>query len=604
MIKQVELKRFKKFEHTIIKLEELSVLVGENSSGKTTVLQAINLALNAFSRLKLYSTDEQGVTKPRRKGVGSTQLSGILNDDFRELYYAKKSRNSKANGNSIGAEIYLTDDADNVYGMQISSLFGGYNLTPLSSLEQISNSPLLHKKEGLLISGFVGLTSSEEKALSLAIRNRLRDGRASEIIRNLLLDTKEAVPENYTKLVNRLKKDFNFVIDDVSFDETLDINVHAFYDERIDGTKVPFDFCSSGSGMMQILQILTSIYRYCPDTTSVVLLDEPDAHLHANMQVALFYSLREIQKELGIQILISTHSTAIISAASPSEIIPVSNAQHIEALTQVEEVEDVISERIDSYELSKVKSNGVLLFFEDKDIDYFLKCDQILNQHCLVGPRTVAYLTGRTKDDKLPFGIKPVLNELLGRDVSVFVIRDRDGLSNDIVDTITAIADEVDVNYHFLSNYEIESYLLVPDLIFRTLGQLNPDKEIPSYEEIHQKICEFLTNTIRLAKYKYNTVLEDNLSKLAFFDGLELYRSSNEYRRKADEIRAANELISDYDELRKVGMGKETLKEIMRWINEEKRLKISKKALLGQLEIDDVPHEIKIFFQDIRNAMK
>ncbi len=41
MIKQVELKRFKKFEHTVIELGELSVLVGENSSGKTTVLQAL-----------------------------------------------------------------------------------------------------------------------------------------------------------------------------------------------------------------------------------------------------------------------------------------------------------------------------------------------------------------------------------------------------------------------------------------------------------------------------------------------------------------------------------------------------------------------------------
>ena len=205
-----------------------------------------------------------------------------------------------------------------------------------------------------------GLVSSEEKALSLALRNRLRDGRASEIIRNLLLDTKETVPENFTKLVARLEKDFGFSIDNVSFDETNDINVHAYYDEQIDNTKVPLDFCSSGSGMMQVLQILTSIYRYCPANSAVVLLDEPVAHLHANMQVALFYSLREIQKELNIQIIISTHSTAIISAAMPSEIIPVSNALHIEPLSRVEEVDDIISERIDSYELSKMKSNGVL----------------------------------------------------------------------------------------------------------------------------------------------------------------------------------------------------------------------------------------------------
>ena len=67
MIREIELRRFKKFEHTKIALREFAVLVGENSSGKTSVLQSINLALSAFSRFKLYSTDNQGTTKPRRK---------------------------------------------------------------------------------------------------------------------------------------------------------------------------------------------------------------------------------------------------------------------------------------------------------------------------------------------------------------------------------------------------------------------------------------------------------------------------------------------------------------------------------------------------------
>ena len=604
MIKQVELKRFKKFEHSIITLNDFSVLVGENSSGKTTILQSINLALNAFSRLKLYSTGDNGITKPRQKGVGCTQLPGIQNDDFRELYYGKKSRNSKPNGNAIGAEIYLQDELGNRFGMQVSSLFGGYNLTPLSKTDEINNKPVLHKKEALLISGFVGLASSEEKALSLALRNRLRDGRASEIIRNLILDTQENVPQNYERLVCRLSKDFGFQIDKVSFDENNDINVHAYYDETINDKHVPFDFCASGSGMMQVLQILTSIYRYCPESASVVLLDEPDAHLHANMQVSLFHSLREIQKELDIQILISTHSTAIISAAQPYEIVPISNALYIEPLTNDEEVDEIVSERLDSYELSKMKVNGVLTLFEDSNIDYFIKCDQVLNIHCLIGPRTVAYLTGRSKDDKLPFQIKPVLKELLGRDISVFAIRDRDGLSNDIVDFIENYAlDECDINYHFLKKYEIESYYLNPSLILRALKALNPGKALPTEEDISRKICEFLLDTIRLSKYNYNTVLEDCLCKLSTFDGLEHYRSSNEYRRKANSIREDNESYSDLDNLQRVGMGKQCLRLLMDWINGDLKLKISKKEVLNQLTEDDIPEEIKKFLLSIKSAM-
>ncbi len=603
MIKKLELRRFKRFEHTTIELGEFSVLVGENNSGKTTILQAINLAMNAFSRLKLYSTENDNV-KPRRKGVGTTQLPGIQNNDFRELYYSKKSRNSRVNGNSIGAEIYLTDENDNRYGMQISSLFGGYNLTPLSKSNEFHNVPVLHEKEALIISGFVGLSSFEEKALSLSIRNRLRDGRASEIIRNLLLDTKDNAPENYEKLVLRLKKDFAFAIDRIAFDETTDINVHAYYGEDIDGNDIPFDFCASGSGMMQVLQILTSIYRYCPNNAMVVLLDEPDAHLHSNMQVALFYSLREIQKELNIQIIISTHSTSIISAATPSEIIPVSTADHIEPLSHFDEVDELISERIDSYELSKMKSNGVMVFFEDSNIEYFLKCDQVLNTRFLVGPKTVASFVGRTKDDKLPFTIKPVIQELLGRSISVFAVRDRDGLSNDITDVLVHKADEAEIDYHFLDYYEIESYLLSSAIFLRALTNLNPNKELPSAEDIDQHICDSLLDTIRLAKYKYSTVLEDNLAKLSFFDGLELYRSSNEYRRKADEIRSHNEQMTSIDDLRRVGMGKEALKSIFRWINDELHLKISKKALIEVLEETDIPTEIKELFTNIQSALK
>ena len=60
------------------------------------------------------------------------------------------------------------------------------------------------------------------------------------------------------------------------------------------GEHVTSDFNASGSGCMQMLQILTPIYRYCPTQSNVVLLDESDAHLHSNLQRMLVKALRDI----------------------------------------------------------------------------------------------------------------------------------------------------------------------------------------------------------------------------------------------------------------------------------------------------------------------
>lgn len=48
MIKSIKLIRFKQFKETRIELRPFSILMGENNSGKTSVLQAIWLALSSL----------------------------------------------------------------------------------------------------------------------------------------------------------------------------------------------------------------------------------------------------------------------------------------------------------------------------------------------------------------------------------------------------------------------------------------------------------------------------------------------------------------------------------------------------------------------------
>lgn len=599
MIKELKLVKFKKFENTSVSLKPFTILMGENSCGKTTILQAINLALNAFSKRELYQYGRNGRVKARSKGVGSNSLEGLKNTDFRELYYAKKSRNNRRGEKSdIGCTIEVIDDYDNSYKMQISSLFGNYNLTPLSKETDFNDKVILHNYEPLLISGFVGVSAQEERSLSLAIKSKLQNGDVSGVIRNLLYDTKEQVPENYQLLIRRLAEDFEFKIAEVDFSEKKDIYVKAYYSEKIGSQPLEFDFSASGSGFMQVLQILTAIYRYCPQSSRVVLLDEPDAHLHPNMQVALIESLRKVQDELGIQIILSTHSTAIIENAMPTEIVPVYNAERLTPLASKNEVESFVEEHIGSYDLSTAYLSGLFLFFEDSKIDYFIRCDQLLKTNLLSGATTVAHMTGRTKDDKLPFSMNEVFTELLNKEISIAVIRDSDGIDVEIKDALIEYADKKKVEYHILDRYEMENYLLDPNLIYRAIRKKYNNSDI-GVDEIKEKIRKALQETIQLSKYRYCSTLEDSIKKSTFVPALDMYRSTNDYQRKARSIEDSYQKMSEFDDLIKYGMGKQALRNVFGWLNEMHKINLCQRDILSVMKKEDIPEELVGFFEKL-----
>ena len=73
-----------------------------------------------------------------------------------------------------------------------------------------------------------------------------------------------------------------------------------------------------GSGFLQWL----SVFALATDPEiNVLLLDEPDAHLHTSLQEQLLDSLRDIATATGKQMLVATHSAEILRNAEPSDIL-------------------------------------------------------------------------------------------------------------------------------------------------------------------------------------------------------------------------------------------------------------------------------------------
>ncbi len=591
MITKVKLQRFKKFKDNEIILKPFTVLMGENSCGKTTVIQAINLSLNTFAKSDLIST-KNGRAIPKSRGIGATVLPGINISDFRELYYGKVSRQSRRGKKSFGAIIQMEDDKKNLYKLQISSLFGGYNLKCLSDENELKNSPMEYKYSPLLISGFVGLQETEQRLFPVNIKQHLTSGNASAVIRNLVLDLKENNIQNYEKLKNRLVNDFGFYLEDAIFNEQKDMYITAEYSEKLDDKRITFDYNSSGSGFMQILQILVPIYTSCPKDCRVVLLDEPDAHLHPNMQVALAKSLQKIQKELDIQIIISTHSAAIIKTVKPSSVVPITaNNDLCEPLSIEEEVEEKIAQ-LDNYEMAKSVISGKMVFIEDANTDIWENIDRILGTRVFYGANTISIHKGRSKDDKIPFQIKPLLKEFLNKDIEIIFVRDSDGLSIEWKRKLEEYGENKGVQLFLLDRYEIENYILDGELIHRALENKYQGKAIPKVEEIEQKIFEYLHETIVMSRYKYDDNLEDSIFKAGLILDLQEYRNNVTVKHEAERIRMDYEKRSDLELYKRVGMGKEALKQIFKWLNDDMKLNINKDDILDVMQKTDISPEL------------
>lgn len=117
-------------------------------------------------------------------------------------------------------------------------------------------------------------------------------------------------------------------------------------------------------------------------------------------------------------------------------------------------------------------------------------------------------------------------------------------------------------------------------------------QQLPTAEEIDAKIIAFLKETILLASYNYTQNLEDNINK----SSLTLTRDRmalNDLREQANKARTKYEAFTSKNDLLKYGMGKEALKKVLAWINNELKLKLSKRDIISSITLNDIPEELK-----------
>ena len=104
----------------------------------------------------------------------------------------------------------------------------------------------------------------------------------------------------------------------ISSDFNEHVHTHIEILVEIDGNKIPLELV--GAGALQAIQLVAYATMYDP---GLLLLDEPDAHLHPSNQRLLAATLLKIAEQGSAKIILATHSRHIFDALTRSSMTDV-----------------------------------------------------------------------------------------------------------------------------------------------------------------------------------------------------------------------------------------------------------------------------------------
>jgi len=295
----------------------------------------------------------------------------------------------------------------------------------------------------------------------------ISEGRHNLILRNLMYRlSKTNHWGDFTKLIKPL-----FGIADVSvpFDEEKDEWLTSLYRDS-DGE---FDFISAGSGFLQVANIIAFLFL---NPTKVALLDEPDSHMHDDLQRLIFDILKEVSEKRGLQIIVSTHSPTLIDAAGYESLLLIDRSET--KPLQPEDTETLIPRLSDMglslppRKLMDTLRGRKVLFVEGEEADYenFLKVlgRKVLTDFSQVTRMLTVFQTeGPTMN--WPFDTIKAFEKLIGTRIRYVYISDADLNTDEQLREREKKATELGHTIRHLSRRNRESYLLDPIILSRLL---------------------------------------------------------------------------------------------------------------------------------------
>jgi ABC-type branched-subunit amino acid transport system ATPase component len=315
-INYIEIENFKRFStKQRIVLDHPAVLIGPNNCGKTSAIQALalwSLAVKTWYDVRKASNAKDRTSAP----INRLAITAVPVPRTRLLWHQAKVRT----GNK---DIYMAITVGVLHDGQCKPITMRFRN---QGDELIYCDPDDAAKEDMalmahaaalkveLLYPMSGLESEEPVLKPGRIDVLLGQGRTAEVLRNLCLMVYRDQPDDWQRIVELMKRLFH--IDLGTPQENARGAVELGY--RQAGAKEVFDLSQAGRGLQQMLLVFAYLYAH---KGSILMVDEPDAHLEILRQRQIYVLLRDIARECGSQILMATHSEVILDEALDNHLV-------------------------------------------------------------------------------------------------------------------------------------------------------------------------------------------------------------------------------------------------------------------------------------------
>jgi predicted ATP-dependent endonuclease of OLD family len=346
-LKQLKLKNYRLFDDVDITLQHgMNVLIGKNSTGKSTFLEAIDFLLSSnnanIPAEEIIPYNKRNLQTIQVRVEGIFEMSDIEKDTIvsilkntkdgdsikksqMEMIYTKiinksgknirVSQNVQANGNGISRNPNLMTQAVNSLLPKIQT----NNVLRITDLENDNVPPLLPLNQ------LMQMAPHQSSFLY-------------QYVRNALYDMKQGNIDEFNKIKYKIIKAYPEMSDmDIDFDPKR-AQVQIYFKTADSDIKIPLE--SEGWGMREFFYLLLALY-YFPDT--VILKDEALTHMHKSLLSDFIEAIDGLQ----YQMITTTHIKELIKTLDFGNIIicrKYNGKTMVKNLMQMEEINNILDE--------------------------------------------------------------------------------------------------------------------------------------------------------------------------------------------------------------------------------------------------------------------